>query len=84
MTGRIVPWDATSATIRRMSSFRSFQVIVIAVDASGRPFNSSAVYVRTLEGGKIAPFSCWKNLSLAFFLLRVVSVGINQVGEHNT
>ena len=84
MTGRIVPSDATSATIRRMSSFRSFQVIVIAVDASGRPFNSSAVYVRTLEGGKIAPFSCWKNLSLAFFLLRAVSVGINQVGEHNT
>lgn len=51
MTGRIVPSNVTSATIRRMPSFRSYQAIVIAVDTSGRPFNSSSVYVRTLEGG---------------------------------
>ena len=63
MTEEIVSSDATSATIRRMSSFRSYQVIVIAVDTSGRPFNSSPVYLRTLEGSKIALFTFWKNLN---------------------
>ena len=66
MTGRIAPSNATLATIRRIPSFQSFQVVVIAVDASGRPFNSSAAYVRTLEGGKIASFSCWKSLNWPF------------------
>ncbi|XP_074632006.1 uncharacterized protein LOC141890434 isoform X2 [Acropora palmata] len=55
LTGKIVLSNATSATIRRIPSFRSYQVIVVAVDASGRPFNSSAVYVRTLEGDPTHP-----------------------------
>ena len=58
LTGKIVLSNATSATIRRIPSFRSYQVIVVAVDASGRPFNSSAVYVRTLEGGDFNSFTC--------------------------
>ncbi|XP_074632022.1 scavenger receptor cysteine-rich domain-containing protein DMBT1-like isoform X2 [Acropora palmata] len=57
LTGKIVLSNATSATIRRIPSFRSYQVIVVAVDASGRPFNSSAVYVRTLEGDCAGPLS---------------------------
>ena len=53
VTGRIVSSDATLTTIRRIPSYRNYQVIVCAVDVSGRPFNSSSIYVRTLEGGKI-------------------------------
>ena len=53
VTGRIVSSNATLTTIRRIPFYRNCQVIVCAVDVSGRPFNSSAVYVRTLEGGKI-------------------------------
>ncbi|XP_068682562.1 uncharacterized protein [Montipora foliosa] len=50
ITGRILPSNATAATIRRLPSFQDFQVVVIAVDDLGKPFNSSAVFVRTLEG----------------------------------
>ncbi|XP_067024678.1 uncharacterized protein [Acropora muricata] len=64
MTGKIVPLNATSATIRQIPSFRSYQVIVVAVDASGRPFNSSAVYVSTLEGvPRVGPWIEKYNLS---------------------
>ncbi|XP_068759720.1 MAM and fibronectin type III domain-containing protein 1-like [Montipora capricornis] len=54
ITGRILPSNATAATIRRLPSFQDFQVVVIAVDDLGKPFNSSAVFVRTLEGACIA------------------------------
>ena len=53
VTDRIVSSNATLTTIRRIPSYRNYQVIVCAVDISGRSFNSSAIYVRTLEGGKI-------------------------------
>ena len=58
VTGRIVSSNVTLTTIRRIPSYQNYQVIVCAVDVSGRPFNSSAVYVRTLEGGKICTAVC--------------------------
>ena len=81
MTGKIVPSNATSATIRRIPSFRSYQVIVVAVDASGRPFNSSAVYVRTLEGGDITSFNLLEKTLFGLFILRrFQSASIKSVG----
>jgi len=51
MTGRILPSDASSVTIRRLPSFVDYEFVVIAVDDLGTPYNSSSASFRTLEGG---------------------------------